>query len=896
MSRLHRAIFLSFVAAFLGCDPKQDDCLAGSVACDGTCVRLTTDSAHCGACGNTCPGGEVCSNGACAATCAAPLATCGVDAAAFCTNLSNDPANCGGCGELCAGGLVCDQGACAVTCADAGSLVCDGRCVDPSSDVANCGACGHGCEPGTTCVAALCAPTCPVGQVRCGDRCVDLASDQESCGACGAACPDFGVCSGGECTAVSCLGAPGFPGVPDLVGPRTWTVAPLDVDRDGMLDLAVAPAPDPLAPQDGTVEVLRNLGGRRLEESTTYAAGLPIRMLRTADVDGDGLPDLVAAGGGSLSVLRGAASGGLLPATAPQDVGLFDGPYDLALGDLDADGHADAVSAAFGISVSFGTPSGNFGPRRDYSSDYPLYRPRCVAVGDLNGDGFLDVVGGDEWGSIFQVGVQLNDGAGGLGPVATYGSGALVAKVALADADGDGDLDLLGATDYPTNGLVVMLNTGGGAFGPPTLYPGGTLDYSLAVADLDGDGDPDAAIGDWGDERRVLVFRNAGDGTFLPPEPFYDQGAAEIAPADLDVDGRIDLSIASSAGQGTHLLWNAGGGSFLGARASPAPIRPSQLLLGDIDGDGRTDAVGFEFATGRASVLRGNGDGTFVPGPSFDATAIAAGDLDGDGDTDVVAEASSPTDQPLLRSYRSDAGALVLAQEMPALARMALADVDGDGTLDVVGVSDVPWEIDEVVWLRGRGDATFDDQASVGPLDAYGLHALAVGDVDGNGWNDVVAIGGADELLLWRNAGGGSFNLERIDLSDDGYDLALGDLDGDGNLDAAYLTTFNSRIGVLLGRGDGTFAPLPPLAYDDPTSVRIGAPAGRAANVILVGASVYSVGVVAIDPSGELVSVGRWAAVGGAALAVGDVDGDLRPDLVMAGPNVIGVRLAACLP
>jgi hypothetical protein len=895
---LRLAIACALVASLVGC--KQEECLAGSVACDGTCVRLATDGAHCGTCGNACAPGSVCSNGACAATCAAPLATCGTGAAAFCTNLASDPANCGACGAPCATGLVCDGGRCDVTCTDAGSFLCDGRCVDTATDVANCGGCGAACAPGTTCVASACTPTCPTGQVRCGDRCVDLASDPLDCGACGEVCPDYGVCAAGTCSAVTCRGGFGLPGVPDVVGPLTYTLAPVDADRDGRVDLLVGPAVSVDTPTS-TVQLLRNLGGRRFVPAPPLPAGLPVERVGTGDVDGDGIFDLVAGGGGDVTILRGTAAGGFLAATPPFEMSTL-GFTDLAIADVSGDGRADVITASFYVSVRLGTVGGGLGAKADYGATAAPFNATSVAVGDVDGDGLPDIVAGQHQDGHFAV--YLNLGGGVFAePVVYFDYRAPVLRLALGDVDGDGDLDVLGAGD----GLVVLLNAGDGTLGAPILYPTGDGD-SLAVADFDGDGDLDAAVGDFGVPRRIDLFRNSGNGTFLAPEPYYDAGPWELAAADLDGDGRVDLAAAASVGAGVHLLWNDGAG-FAQPGRSPSPVAPYGVALGDVDGDGRADAVVADHTTSDAALLLGDGRGAFLPGLAFEGADVMMGDLDGDGDDDLIVYATSVGGDPVLRSLRLEAGVLVQVQELPAvgspgLSQAALGDLDGDGVLDLVGLANLPAER-QVVWLRGVGDGTFSAAAPVGALDAWGATALALGDLDGNGWTDVVALGGDASLLVWRNTGSGAFlssvePIPGIDFSS--YVLALGDLDGDGVLDVAYahetLST-NAGVGVLLGRGEGSFEPLSPLPSEPALQLAVGSPGGRQRNVLFVADDHYAGAgdVVEVDASGKLARVGRWTApnvIG--PLRVRDVDGDLRPDLVMGTVGGLTVRLAKCLP
>jgi hypothetical protein len=173
-------------------------CAAPLSECMGACRDLGADNDHCGACGTACPAGQLCSMGRCAVTCGGGTTNC----AGTCRDLSTDNGHCGACGMACPSGQVCSAGACAVSCAS-GFTNCGGTCRDLSSDNGHCGACGMACPSGQVCSAGACAVSCAAGFTNCGGTCRDLANDRSHCGACGMACPSGQVCAAGAC-AVSC--------------------------------------------------------------------------------------------------------------------------------------------------------------------------------------------------------------------------------------------------------------------------------------------------------------------------------------------------------------------------------------------------------------------------------------------------------------------------------------------------------------------------------------------------------------------------------------------------------------------------------------------------------------------------------------------------------------------
>lgn len=180
------------------CDSGFEDCDGDSL--NGCEVYLPTDSNHCGSCGNTCPGGSICSAGAC--QCGSGLTDCGSQ----CVDLNTDSNNCGTCNNACTGGSVCSSGACLCT---AGLSNCFGQCVDLDIDANNCGTCGTDCSNAPNVVQAFCQngmcdiADCAANYADCDalpfNGCETNLDSDSNCGACGNTCPGGFICSGGVC-------------------------------------------------------------------------------------------------------------------------------------------------------------------------------------------------------------------------------------------------------------------------------------------------------------------------------------------------------------------------------------------------------------------------------------------------------------------------------------------------------------------------------------------------------------------------------------------------------------------------------------------------------------------------------------------------------------------------
>ncbi len=341
-----------------------------------------------------------------------------------------------------------------------------------------------------------------------------------------------------------------------------------------------------------------------------------------------------------------AAAGALCFAPTPYAVGLE--PSSVALADMNGDGLNDMVIANHQaseedrISVLINNGDGTFAESVFYGVGA---RPYWLAVGDVDGDGDTDVAVSNYFGD--SVSVLLNDGAGTLAPHVEYATGSFPTFITLARLDADDDLDLAVANSNDNTGAVLM-NNGDGTFGAPVAFPVGPVPYGVTAADFDLDGDVDLAFGNFdadGLGPTISVVHNNGDGTFASAVPYaVDPGAVGVAAGDLDNDGYCDLAVCSNAftaGTSVSVLINNQDGTFAPYQAYAVDEGPYSLAIADLDGDGFRDIVSANETTGSLSILYNDGGGAFGPATSVPAglitTDVAVGDLDGNGTPEVAA-------------------------------------------------------------------------------------------------------------------------------------------------------------------------------------------------------------------------------------------------------------------
>jgi hypothetical protein len=568
----------------------------------------------------------------------------------------------------------------------------------------------------------------------------------------------------------------------------------------------------------------------------------------------------------------------------------------VALGDLDEDGRLDAVTAGEDgtVTVAIRSPLGDLFPVATLASGG--VDGKDVELADLDEDGHLDLV--VAWGSsasgFGQLGLRLGDGDGGFGALSTLGTGVGCHAVEAGDVDGDGHLDLVATRN---KGLLVYRGSGDGGFGAiwAIFMPTFEFETQLALADVTGDAALDALVSPLGDDV-LLVAEGAGDGTFSPPAawPLGFWKARALAVGDVDGDGRQDAAVGVGPVSGKNsaavvVLPGEASGGFAAAVTTVLPTGPvASLELGLMDGDASLDAViareldDFFGITTDVAVLRGLGDASFGPigtTRTVATTDLALADLDGDGLVDAAATAPHGHVLQVLRgdgdgAFLPPAGTTDL---LGVSSIIAATDLDGDGDVDLVAfASDAA--VLRILENDGVGGFAKADTISFGSFS----WDVEVADVTGDFLPDIVAIGfdTDDGIAVMLNQGGLAFSAPLITASPPGLfelgQVETGLLDGDGQVDLLLhgLATVNtSRLFVLHGAGNGSFTLVETQAG--------------------VQGSYFFVDLADVNADGKLDAVGSVFGQEQFAWHPGGGDGTLGDGIVVALPEDSGYVTAA---
>ncbi len=542
-------------------------------------------------------------------------------------------------------------------------------------------------------------------------------------------------------------------------------------------------------------------------------------ILASGDLNGDGITDVVYSippasipGQPSLGVALGSPTG-LRPAGVYSQA-----PRSVVIADVNGDGKPDIVGglnvgATAELVVYLNRGDGTFAPPivSQITINNSAWPSVSIGVGDFDGDGKADVVATDQNGNFF---VLHGNGDGAFTLTGQFQKRGIDAyRIAeVMDMNGDGKLDLVVSQLYGST-VDVLAGNGNGTFQSLISLP--LYTYWPVVADFDGDGIPDIATTSIQTDSNsvsryvVSIFAGNGDGTFRQINSFVYASVwgTMLAARDINGDGKPDLILDTA--NGFMVCLGLGSGQF------SAPVTYSVprwggggAAVGDFNGDGNLDIIGaVNYSNATAYMLKGFGDGTFEGAPTIDVngvpTMIAASDVNDDHLTDIVAVAPgtivflSNPDGTFTRKSDSAGG---------FGDQLLVTDLDGDFIPDELFATSASYPYN-LVFRHGNGDGTFANPV-LGP--SVSLSGATLGDMNGDGKPDLLGTSNGSLAVRLGN-GDGTFGTE-LDYSLTGSYLLprviIADLNGDASNDVLVQVSptgspQNLSVAVLMGKGDG---------------------------------------------------------------------------------------------
>jgi hypothetical protein len=349
-------------------------------------------------------------------------------------------------------------------------------------------------------------------------------------------------------------------------------------------------------------------------------------------------------------------------------------------------------------------------------------------------------------------------------------------------------------------------------FGRRAEYAAGITDlaqpFNVITSDLDGDGNLDLASANVGDSN-VSVFLGRGDGTF-EDQVLYDASfAISLAAGDFNGDGAQDLAVLGS--DNTHggngrlfLMLGNGDGTFQAPTETAAGNAPYYIAVGDLNRDGKLDAVVANYTTGSklVSVFLGNGDGTFQPRATYAVGQypqhVEIGDLNNDGRLDVVAsirDGAAPATAVLLGKGDGRFRPSTSTAFNGAPIWAALGDVNGDDNLDLAQVDSWMTSPSGVAVMPGNGNGTFGTPTGYATVANAVNVAVGIADLDGDNLQDLAVDTGGGVVLFLATSPGVFVKDARVNLLNT-QSVAIGDFNRDGRPDVAAVNWVDEKVAV----------------------------------------------------------------------------------------------------
>lgn len=583
-----------------------------------------------------------------------------------------------------------------------------------------------------------------------------------------------------------------------------------DINNDGYKDIIVGTGND-----ESVICFLNNGNGTFSNFQVINTSIYDVRKIRLFDVNNDGLLDIVSSLSNNIIYLnKNIGNGNFEEKSIITSV--TNNKYDFDFIDVNNDGFFDLICNRNG-KISYilnqnGEYSNNFTIIDNITSDTFQIKAK-----DLNNDGLSDIVISKSNGNA--IGWYKNNGTGfSTLSIINNNNASSPRLILLADINNDNKFEIIcsfhSTSDIGASKLSYFSHNSTSNFYEEILvstYSGAIR--NIKIGDLNNDGLNDIVSGG----RNIVWNKNQGNSKFSLFNTISNNNSSfayTVDLADMNNDGLLDVLGVKSALHDIKLeiYKNEGNERFTLVRSISLPVDSRDFKIADINGDGNPDII-LTFISGetRLAVIKNLGNFTFnTMGPvsfelyEYEPDRIKPGDIDNDGDIDIlVSSRGKASIQWLMNDGAGNFSIHPVATSILTDA-IELVDIDKNGYLDIVSAGNSDNNPYNVYWIPNNA-GSFGAINIIDP--SQSLSSLAVGDINNDGYSDVVGVSYEyyepyDERLITYTFNGISFEKTIVDNlgSTLSYErnLDLGDLNNDGKLDIATCYYFIGRASFYM--------------------------------------------------------------------------------------------------
>ncbi|CAF4840218.1 unnamed protein product, partial [Rotaria sp. Silwood1] len=688
-------------------------------------------------------------------------------------------------------------------------------------------------------------------------------------------------------------------------------IAAGDYNNDKQPDIAVSMF------QTNEVHVYWGHGKNSFKYEDVYVVGnnsIP-SSITTGDFNNDGNLDIIVANdiGENVAILLGYGNGAFAQAIN-YPTGYYS-PLFISVGDFNNDNLLDFASPnydSYSLSIYLGKGNATFQKRIWLSTD--VYYSEFLVVGDLNNDTNDDIVASFSYSS--KIGVFLGYGDGNFQDMKTYSTdiGTDPYCAVLSDFNKDTIVDI--AVLNPENSSInIFFGYGDGSFPRKFTLPieDASSSYSMVVGDFNNDKEDDIVVGNLGsNDISVLLLRYQPD--FINSTVYY-QGSnpnpSAVTTGDFNNDQQLDIVVANAGSDNVQILLDYRGGNFMNTitYSTGANSHPENVVVADFNKDNQLDIVVVNAWDSDLQVFLSSPNGTFGASTKYSTgyssfpTSITAADFNKDGWIDVV----------VANSVSNNIG-IFLGYDYPTFTSRNIVLQNRDSTPYYIAIGDFnkdsQWDIavacrkkNNITVFLGDGNGTFAKELFNDLSPSSRPQSLIIGDFNNDNISDIAVANSRDiSISILLGNGNGTFapyiSQKTIDASP--VSIAVGDFNNDSRQDIVVALEYANSIGIFIGIGNGSFQNQ--ISYQMPReSSPVWVAVGDFNNdnvqdIVVANFYGHSIGILLGYGNGSFTHATVFStgnSSGPCSIAIGDFNKDNRMDIVVANRNTqnVGVFL-----